>query len=137
VVLLEGRLFVADTLVTTPSGLGSWAEDAMGTMRERPKGLNTFAFMWSIPNMIPLSADELARMWNVLKEYDFRSTHGAFLGTDVEDEKLVKFRVLDSMQIQARSMGWAEHAIVKTRLERGGEGREMHTTAHLLQGSER
>jgi len=104
VALLDGRLFIADTLLTTPSGLGNWATDAVGTARKRPQGMNTFAFMWSIPNSIPLSAAEMGRMWNILKSHDFRSTHGAFEGTDIEDRD-IKERVLESMQIQARSMG--------------------------------
>lgn len=35
-----GRLFVADTLMPTPSGIG-----------ERRKGMNSFVFMWSYPNV--------------------------------------------------------------------------------------
>lgn len=47
VALYDGRLLVADTLVTTPSGLGNWSI----TGKERPKGMNSFVFMWSIPNV--------------------------------------------------------------------------------------
>lgn len=112
VLLAYGRLLIADTLVTTPAGLGSWTTDAVGGQREghlgRPEGMNTFAFMWSIPNMIPLSPSELSQMWNVLSRHDFKSTHGAFMGQDIEDAKIKK-RVLESMQIQVRRMGWTEH----------------------------
>jgi glyoxylase-like metal-dependent hydrolase (beta-lactamase superfamily II) len=45
VCLFDGRLMVADTLVTTPAGLGNWKD------LPRPKGMNSFAFMWSIPNV--------------------------------------------------------------------------------------
>lgn len=45
VVLYDGRLMIADTLVTTPAGMGNWQE------KPRPKGMNSFAFMWSIPNV--------------------------------------------------------------------------------------
>jgi glyoxylase-like metal-dependent hydrolase (beta-lactamase superfamily II) len=45
VCLYDGRLLIADTLVTTPSGMGDWKE------KGRPKGMNSFAFMWSIPNV--------------------------------------------------------------------------------------
>jgi hypothetical protein len=38
---------VADTLMPTPAGLGDWGD------RERPKGMNSFAFMWSYPNVRP------------------------------------------------------------------------------------
>lgn len=45
VVLFDGRLAIADTLVTTPAGLGNWGD------RERPEGMNSFGFYWSIPNV--------------------------------------------------------------------------------------
>jgi glyoxylase-like metal-dependent hydrolase (beta-lactamase superfamily II) len=115
VTLYRGRLLVADTLVTTPSGLGSWATDAVGESRERPPGMNSYAFMWSIPNMIPLPPVELERMWSVLSPHEFRSTHGAFLNTDVlgKDEAEMRRRVLDSMQIQIRGMGHSDNAMLK------------------------
>ncbi|KAJ9151815.1 Metallo-beta-lactamase family protein [Pleurostoma richardsiae] len=116
VLLFEGHLFVADTLLTTPAGLGSWATDALGTPRGRPAGMNSFAFMWSIPNFIPLSPEEIARMWGILKKYDFKSTHGAFLGQDIEAVD-VKKRVLDSMQIQTKFMGWTDHPFLNESLE--------------------
>lgn len=107
VLLFASHLLIADTLVTTPSGLGKWDVDALGEKRAKPPGLNTFAFLWSIPNMIPLSVGEMGRMWGVLKGYEFGSTHGAFEGMDVVDEG-VKGRVLESMRIQARFMGGEE-----------------------------
>ncbi|CAH0015179.1 unnamed protein product [Clonostachys rhizophaga] len=115
VALFEGRLLIADTIVTTPAGLGRWEVDGNGVARARPGGLNSFTFQWSIPNMIPLGPDELARMWGVLGGYEFRSTHGAFLGFDVEDEG-VKGRVLESMQIQTRFMGWPDHPLMGMKL---------------------
>lgn len=114
VLLYRRRLLVADTLLTTPAGLGSWREDAVGAARHRPRGMNSYAFMWSIPNMIPLPPDELVRMWDILKRHEFRSTHGAFLNTDiVETEARMKRRVLDSMQIQIKHMGYGDHAFLK------------------------
>ncbi|KAH8906240.1 hypothetical protein BR93DRAFT_928838 [Coniochaeta sp. PMI_546] len=112
VLLFDGRLLIADTLLTTPSGVGKWEVNAAGEKREKPRGLNTFSFMWSIPNWIPLSPDEIVRMWSVLKKYDFRSTHGAFVGQDIEDV-CIRQRVLDSMQIQVRHMGWVDHPFLK------------------------
>lgn len=109
VLLFDGRLFIADTLVTTPAGLGSWATDALGAPRARPPGMNSFAFMWSIPNMIPLAGEEVFAMWSILKHHDFASTHGAFVGTDIVDPA-VKQRVLDSMKIQTRFAGWPQQA---------------------------
>ncbi|KFH42771.1 hypothetical protein ACRE_064990 [Hapsidospora chrysogenum ATCC 11550] len=117
VLLFDGRLMIADTLVTTPAGLGDWSVDSTGATRKggRPPGLNTFTFQWSIPNMIPLRVDELARMWDVLSSYDFRATHGAFRGMDIEDEG-IKGRVLESMQIQARFMGNETHPLMSVRM---------------------
>ncbi|TAQ84748.1 hypothetical protein B7494_g6943 [Chlorociboria aeruginascens] len=118
VCLAFGRLLVADTLVTTPSGLGDWSRGTDGGKGGRPAGMNSFSLMWSIPNMIPLSADEVAAMWSVLRNYEFQSTHGAFVGTEIRDgtggsETRVKKRVLESMQIQIRRIGWVGHVMLK------------------------
>ncbi|KAI0014977.1 beta-lactamase-like protein [Xylariomycetidae sp. FL0641] len=114
VALYEKRLFIADTLVTTPAGMGSWKTDAEGNARDRPKGMNSYSFLWSIPNMIPLAPDELERMWSILKRHEFTSTHGAFLKMDInQDEQEMKRRVLESMQIQIKYMGHGSHAMLK------------------------
>ena len=68
--------------------------------------------MWAVPNMIPLPPAELMKMWQAIQPYDFESTHGAFAGLDVRDEN-VKGRVLDSMKIQIKAMGWEDHALLK------------------------
>lgn len=112
VCLAFNRLLVADTLLITPGGIGNWAE------AKRPEGMNSYSFMWSIPNFIPLSPEEIEGMWEGLKGRDFESTHGAFVGQDVYDgcggtEKGVKQRVLESMQIQVRRMGWKDHGFLK------------------------
>ena len=67
--------------------------------------------MWSIPNMIPLPPSELYKMWQGLKSLEFVSTHGAFVGTEVRDAK-VKGRVLESMKIQTRAVGYTNHEIL-------------------------
>lgn len=118
VVLAHGRLLIADTLVTTPAGLGDWSKGPDGRKDGRPEGMNSYVFMWSIPNMIPLSPDVIENMWKILKKYEFHSTHGAFTGTDVWDGRLgsessAKQRVLESMKIQVRNMGWAKHAFLE------------------------
>lgn len=117
VALAFGRLLVADTLFTTPAGIGDWTKGPGGGAK-RPEGMNSYAFMWSIPNMIPLAPDVIAEMWEVLKRHEFHSTHGLLVGSDVRDghggsEKGVKQRVLDSMQIQVRRMGWVNHAFLR------------------------
>lgn len=113
--LFDRRLLCADTLYVTPAGTAEWSVDALGNKRERPAGTNSFAFLWSVPNAIPLSAEEIARMWAILKRYDFRSAHGGFFAKDVEDER-VKHRVLESMQIQVKAMGWGESPLMKETL---------------------
>ena len=118
VILYRSRLLIADTLMTTPAGMANWRVDALGGPRERPSGANSFAFMWSIPNQIPLSAKEIIRMWDILKDYKFSSTHGAFVGHDIEDDD-VRGRVLQSMQIQIRNMGYEVHPFLQTTLRPG------------------
>ncbi|KAI1809528.1 beta-lactamase-like protein [Poronia punctata] len=113
VLLRQGRLLVADTLYMTPAGLGSWEADAVGTARSRPQGLNSFSFMWSIPNMIPLGPDDIERMWAILKDYEFSSAHGGFPGLDLTaTSREMKQRVLESMQIQLRSSGHGSHPLL-------------------------
>ncbi|KAK3720846.1 hypothetical protein LTR37_003509 [Vermiconidia calcicola] len=120
----DKKLFIADTFVTVPV-----RPPSMGLLRfnvlilvqsayyhlDRPPGTTSYAFMWSIPNMLPLPPSELYKMWQVLKELDFESTHAAFLGTDIRDSD-VKKRVLESMKIQAKCMGYTEHDILDQAL---------------------
>ncbi|KAI2638404.1 beta-lactamase-like protein [Xylaria nigripes] len=114
VLLFEDKLLIADTFFPTPSGLGNWDADALGTARERPPNMSSFAFMWSYPNMIPLGPDELEHMWAILRKFEFGSTYGAFVGRDiVKTPREMKRRVLESMQIQIKHSGHAEHALLK------------------------
>lgn len=109
----DRRLFIGDTFMLTPSGLGKWTVDAMGASRLKPAGHNTFAFDWSYPNRIPLGPDELLRMWNIIKDYSFVAAHGAFENQDLEADDM-RERVLESMKIQTRSMGHPSHPILAT-----------------------
>ncbi|KAK5172166.1 uncharacterized protein LTR77_003804 [Saxophila tyrrhenica] len=101
----EKKLFIADTMVTTPSAYYHV---------DRQPGTISYAFMWSIPNMIPLPPSELIKMWQVLKTLNFESTYAAFVGTEIRD-KNVKGRVLESMKIQARNEGYNEHEILNQK----------------------
>lgn len=65
----------------------------------------------SIPNMIPLPPDTIHNMWKAVKPYDFTATHGLFTGWDIRDEN-VKKSVLESMKIQVRNQGFAQHALL-------------------------
>ena len=79
---------------------------------DRPAGTTSYTFMWSIPNMIPLSPAEIQKIWTALKPIHFTSTHGAFLGMDISGPD-VKGRVLESMQIQTRREGYEDHALLR------------------------
>ncbi|KAK4890577.1 hypothetical protein LTR27_010739 [Elasticomyces elasticus] len=102
VLLWNKKLLIADSFVTTPSALYH---------TDRLPGTTSYAFMWAVPNMIPLPPAELHKMWEAIKPYEFDSTHGAFVGQEVRDGK-VKSRVLESMKIQTKAMGWGEHALL-------------------------
>lgn len=61
--------------------------------------------------MIPLPPDEIYNIWRAIKPFHFDTTYGAFEHMDVKDEGL-KGRMLESMKIQVRAMGWKEHPIL-------------------------
>ncbi len=50
------------------------------------------SFMWSYPNMIPLPADEVRRIADVLAEISFETLHSAFWGDPVTDASEVVAR---------------------------------------------
>ena len=61
--------------------------------------------------MIPLPPSDILQIWRAIEPYDFNTTHGAFIGTDVRDQNLKK-RVLESMRIQTRGEGWERHEML-------------------------
>ncbi|KAI6874937.1 hypothetical protein D0864_05462 [Hortaea werneckii] len=99
----QDKLMIADSFVTVPSALYHI---------DRLPGTTSYSFMWAVPNMIPLPPSELHKMWQSIKPYNFNSTHGAFVGHEVRDPK-VKKRVLESMKIQTRAMGWQDHPLLQ------------------------
>ncbi|GME22251.1 Beta-lactamase-like protein [Neofusicoccum parvum] len=101
VLLWKKHLMIADTFVTVPSGLYH---------HDRPAGTTSYSFMWSIPNMIPLSPPEIHAMWKAVAPYEWESTHGAFVGMDIRRPDC-KRAVLESMKIQVNYEGHAGHAI--------------------------
>ncbi|RYP05092.1 hypothetical protein DL764_004053 [Monosporascus ibericus] len=119
VLLYDGRMLIADTMVTTPAGLGNWETDAVGGSRDRPRGMNSFTFMWSIPNMIPLSPVEMDRMRDILQKYEFKSTHGLLMGMDiVKTAPEMRRRVELSMQIHIyHCRGGDDHALLEEKME--------------------
>lgn len=68
--------------------------------------------------MIPLPPEELARMWQILDEWEWQETYGAFHGLDVRGQgKEIKARMLESMKIQVRGMGWKGHEMLAWEVE--------------------
>lgn len=122
----EGKLFIADSIVTVPVSMKSIRAFAFSsyptnntrclylpaksahTPHPRPPGQTSYSFQWSIPNMIPLSPAEILKMWRAIEPYDFDMTFGAIAGMDVRDGHL-KERMLESMKIQTRGEGWKQH----------------------------
>ncbi|KAL3491359.1 beta-lactamase-like protein [Aspergillus germanicus] len=95
-----GTLLIADTIAVVPSAR-YWVDRLPGTA--------SFTFMWSYPNMIPLSADDVHVIWNAVKHTDFEITRGAFTGMDTDTDS--KKRFLDSAKIFVKAMGYLDHAI--------------------------
>jgi hypothetical protein len=61
--------------------------------------------------MIPLSPSKIHGIWEALRVFDFEATYGGFTGQDVRGPD-VKKRVLESMQIQIRSSGHPNDALL-------------------------
>ena len=115
-----GHLFHADGFVNVPGSftpresrarIASTATSTTNTTSSSI-GLTTFSFMWSVPNMVPLNPDEIWGIWCALRGFEFEVTHGLFVGWDVRSED-VKARLLESMKIQVRRMGWERHAVLE------------------------
>ena len=90
----ENRLYTADSIAVALSGLYE---------PNRPPGTVYFSFMWSYPNLIPLSAKEVAGIWTAVKELQFEDVHGAFVKTDIYGRARAK--VKDSARIVIERMG--------------------------------
>ncbi|OHW95114.1 metallo-beta-lactamase family protein [Colletotrichum incanum] len=100
----EKKLFVADSVMVVPSGVYHV---------DRPPGTASFAFMWSYPNMIPLSPEAVHGIWTAVAGLDFEDAHSAFAGRDARGD--AKKRLLESAQLFVRSIGYADHAIHSER----------------------
>ncbi|KAF2154667.1 hypothetical protein K461DRAFT_319196 [Myriangium duriaei CBS 260.36] len=102
----DKHLFIADSIMTVQAAYAP---------HPRPQGMNTYSFLWSIPNMIPMDPTGIERIWNAVKDFDFEATHGLMLGMDIYGTDC-KQRVLDSAQIQIKRMGYSSHALLKEKL---------------------
>ncbi|KAF2132699.1 hypothetical protein P153DRAFT_333205 [Dothidotthia symphoricarpi CBS 119687] len=91
----EKKLFIADTMMSVPSGFYH---------QDRLPGTTSFSFMWSYPNMIPLPPAKIHGIWKALKPFAFETTYGGFPGQNVTRPDL-KEQVLESMKIFLRVGG--------------------------------
>lgn len=115
------QLFIADTIMTVPvcgtSGLlfsksGLTGTQSAHTPHPRPQDQTSYSFLWSIPNMIPLTPDEIMGIWRTIKPYNFHTTYGAFSGMDIRDKDL-KRRVFHSMMTIIRRGGGEDQELLK------------------------
>jgi hypothetical protein len=104
----EKILCHADTIMIVPSGL------YFGESR-RPD-TNTYSFMWSYPNMIPLDPEALLGIWKAVEPFDFETTYGGFPGQDVR-RKDAKKLMLESAQNWTRKAGWKDIEILGVKLD--------------------
>ncbi|WYZ42307.1 hypothetical protein EsH8_VI_000006 [Colletotrichum jinshuiense] len=96
----EKKLFVADSVLVVPSGVYHV---------DRPQGTASFAFMWSYPNMIPLSPEDVYSIWKAVAGLEFDDAHSAFAGRDARGN--AKRRLLESAQLFLKSIGYVDHPI--------------------------
>jgi hypothetical protein len=90
------KLFLADSIMTVPSGIYH---------KDRLPGTTSYSFMWSYPNMIPLSPEAILGIWQAIKDWEFWETYGGFPGQDVRGENDLRVRVLESMKIWVGGLG--------------------------------
>lgn len=102
----DGKLFIADTMMSVPSGIYH---------EGRPPGTSSFSFMWSYPNMIPLPPSKIHDIWKALKPFEFTATYGGFPGQNVQRSDL-KQAVLESMKIFVKSGGHEDATVLRESL---------------------
>lgn len=105
-------LFVADAILAVPS--------AFNPDPAKP-GVSSYAFLWSIPNAIPLSPDQILQIWTTLSIFDFESTYGVFakssnIKQSPNHRMTLKQRVLESAKITVTKMGYQQHALLNESL---------------------
>ncbi|KAH6692703.1 metallo-beta-lactamase superfamily protein [Plectosphaerella plurivora] len=101
----ERKIFTADSIAVIPSG-----ENPIG----RREGRNSFAFMWSYPNMIPLTPEAVHGIWKAMAPFEFDDAHGAFFGRVVRGD--ARKRLLESAQMIVEKTGYTDHAVHKETL---------------------
>ncbi|KAF2421006.1 hypothetical protein EJ08DRAFT_597953 [Tothia fuscella] len=107
----DKKLLIADSIMIVP-----WGEKSGIYHINRPPGTISFSFMWSYPNMIPLSPKAIHVIWEAVKLFDFETMHGGFPGMDVRGSGL-KRRLLESMKIWVTSAGYEETEVLNEEYE--------------------
>lgn len=99
-------LFHADTIHTIPNAHSPDIAEKTG------KGATSFTFMWSIPNGIPLSPDQVLKILKALKGFDIQATY-AFTTVRWREgqQTTIPERIVESAKICAKSMGYSDHPI--------------------------
>jgi len=69
----------------------------------------TCTFMWSYPNMIPLSIQEVQHIWDMLKEEDFDCMLGGWM--DKEIPAGAKSVLRSSAEFWLKKAGWEERGL--------------------------
>lgn len=80
--------------------------------------------MWSISNRIPMQPEAVLKIWERVRHLDFDTAFGAFKGQDIRtvnnegprETGGVKGRLLQSMKIYVKAMGWNAHSILEEKL---------------------
>lgn len=76
------------------------------------RGVTSYTFMWSIPNAIPLSPDQILGIWKALKGFEIEATYGfVTIKSKKGDSVGIPARILQSAKVCVRAMGWREHEI--------------------------
>lgn len=116
-------LFHADTIYTVPNASSpdidtKHAKAASNDSRDidlmtgAGRGPTSYAFMWSIPNLIPLAPDQILGIWRALKGFEIEATYGfVTVKSEKKDGVGIPARILQSAKTCVRAMGWKEHEI--------------------------
>ncbi|KAK5070593.1 hypothetical protein LTR64_000266 [Lithohypha guttulata] len=103
-------LFHADTIHTIPN---AHSPDIASPVKHG-KGHTSYTFMWSIPNMIPLSPDQILGIWWAIKGFEIEATYGfQTVRAKKQDGASIPERILESAKVCVGRMGREEHEIFK------------------------
>jgi glyoxylase-like metal-dependent hydrolase (beta-lactamase superfamily II) len=103
-------LFHADTIFAIPT--------ANNPDPTNP-GISSFSFMWSVPNMIPMSPDAVLQVRRAMKGFKYKVCYG-LMGTVRHRPELsvgLEGRVLESAKIFVKALGSKGHEILTEEAE--------------------